>query len=419
MKEPNPESPQTPSKSTEPSKKREPPLKTKQLITAIYCMGYIAMGLEIASVGPTLLELSRRTNTDVAFLGLLITSRAVGYVFGSFLGPFYDKFPGHRMLSTMLFAAGGVCFFYPFIYDIYILGIVFFFHGLAMGAIDTGGNVLLIYLFKNGGVEPYMQTLHFSFGVGACASPLFFGFIMDANGGSYNIAFIISGILFFPIAIALFFFDSPIPKPKEEKQDGKSNFDEYLIITYIATILFLINGAEITMSSYLETYTVKMGIGSEQLGYTITFSFWLAFTIGRALAIPLSTILAPKEMILSNLIGIFISTFLILMNPTSLMWVWGGSVGIGLFIASSFPSSYTYAESMINITGWITTIFVVGASFGEMFFPLIIGLAFDTNMGYLSVFYGEITIVSYCLIAMGVLHIIGVKRIKPEDIKFD
>lgn len=42
--------------------------------------------------------------------------------------------------------------------------------GLAMGVLDTGGNVSLMRLHGKE-VAPYMQTMHFLFGLGAFASP--------------------------------------------------------------------------------------------------------------------------------------------------------------------------------------------------------------------------------------------------------
>jgi len=46
------------------------------------------------------------------------------------------------------------------------------FQGIGLGVLDSVGNTLLIYTHGNK-VGPFMQAMHFSFGIGALLSPLF------------------------------------------------------------------------------------------------------------------------------------------------------------------------------------------------------------------------------------------------------
>lgn len=59
-----------------------------------------------------------------------------------------------------------------------MLGMVVVLQGLSMGFLDTGGNVLLLRIWGEH-CGPWMQTLHFSFGLGA--------FVV--RGGCWNCGF--------------------------------------------------------------------------------------------------------------------------------------------------------------------------------------------------------------------------------------
>src|SRR5690606_2546710 len=63
--------------------------------------------------------------------------------------------------------------------------------------------------------------------------------------------------------------------------------------------------------------------------------------------------------------------------PQSSWALWVGSFGFGLFIASIFPTVITWAERRMGMSGLVTSMFLVGASLGAMFFPWLIGQLFD------------------------------------------
>jgi FHS family Na+ dependent glucose MFS transporter 1 len=75
------------------------------------------------------------------------------------------------LIASALIAAGVASIFIPLVSAVLILGVVVFFQGFAMGQLDCGANVLLIYLWEVE-VGPWMQTLHASFAVGAFFAPI-------------------------------------------------------------------------------------------------------------------------------------------------------------------------------------------------------------------------------------------------------
>lgn len=146
-------------------------------------------------------------------------------------------------------------------------------------------------------------------------------------------------------------------------------------------------GAEVSTGSLVYTYVVKREIGSEQDGYMMTFVFWALIALGRLSAIPLSLVLSGIQMLLINLIGCIIAPIVILIFPNSMPVLWAAIGFYGFFMASSFPTAFVVAESMINISGSIASLFVVGSGLGEIIIPTIVSELFGTSLSYFSLIY--------------------------------
>jgi hypothetical protein len=85
--------------------------------------------------------------------------------------------------------------------------------------------------------------------------------------------------------------------------------------------------------------------------------------------------LSPKQVLWVDFLGcIFWSAILLVFNTHFVIWL--SSALFGLFMASIFPTVLTLAESFIPISGKIATIFVVGASLGELALPAAVGHMF-------------------------------------------
>ena len=67
---------------------------------------------------------------------------------------------------------------------------------------------------------------------------------------------------------------------------------------------------------------------------------------------------------------------MILLWPDSVLALWAGSIGLGLFMASIFPTTLMLAGERMRVTGAMTGWFLAGASVGGMSLPWGIGQAF-------------------------------------------
>ena len=151
-------------------------------ISIAYYAAFIALGLVVASLGPTLNRLADNTQSDISQISYLFTAKALGFILGSLVGGYiYDRIPGHPIMGGMFILIALGLAFVPTISVLWLLILTMFLIGVVVGAADVGGNTLLVWLHGEK-VEPYMNGLHFFFGLGAALSPVIFAQMLRLTG---------------------------------------------------------------------------------------------------------------------------------------------------------------------------------------------------------------------------------------------
>ena len=343
--------------------------------TVGYYVAFICLGLVSASLGPTLLGLAEHTGSSLSAISFVFTSRSFGYLLGASRGGrLYDRLPGHALMAAALLITAAIYAISPLLAIPTLLLAAWFIIGLAEGSIDAGGNTLLIWVHK-ADVGPYMQALHFFFGVGSFISPLIVGRVIETTG-DINLSYWIVAAFLIPAAVWVARLPSPRPIANgDEESNGKGT--DWMLVALIALLLFTFVGTEASYGGWIYTYATAMGLAGAASAAYLTSAFWGALTLGRLLSIPLSLRLPARTMLLVDAIGCLLSVAIVLIWPTSLAAIWIGTVGMGLSMASVFAVAFTVAERHMHVTGAITGWFFVGASSGGMTIPLIIGQLFE------------------------------------------
>jgi FHS family Na+ dependent glucose MFS transporter 1 len=91
----------------------------------------------------------------------------------------------------------------PLISFLWILTAILFILGMAEGVLDVGANTLLVWVHGNR-VGPYMNGLHFFFGLGALLSPLVVAQVLRFSSDIYWAYWILASVMF-PLALLFFF----------------------------------------------------------------------------------------------------------------------------------------------------------------------------------------------------------------------
>lgn len=374
-------------------------LKARQTIG--YFAALTAIGFYIASLGPTLPDLARHTSSALAEISVLFSARSFGYLVGSMGGgKLYDKLPGHRILALLMLMTGAMMALAPVISLLWLLAIVLFILGIGEGGIDVGSNILLIWVHGRN-VSPYMNGLHFFFGVGAFLSPIIIAqtvlFSGDIKIGYWLLAL-------YALPVAMWFLRTPAPVPPDQTKDKNIQDINVFLVAMISLFFFLYVGAEASFGGWIFTYTIEMDIIAQAGAAYLIAAFWGALTLGRLIGIPIASRFRPRTIILSDLIGCLVSVTILILWPESMVLVWIGTIGMGLFLASLFPTMLVLAERRMRLTGGITRWFFVGTGLGGMFLPWLIGQLFVPVGPQVMLWLILFDLLFVLIIAIGIVH---------------
>lgn len=346
----------------------------KRATSVGYYLSFIGLGLVGASLGPTLLGLADQTGTQLDTISILFTARALGYLGGSMVaGWVYDRRKGHPIVVGSIVAMALLMGVIPLVPLLWILVALLLLIGLAEGTMDVGVNTLIVWLHRPN-VGPAMNALHFFFGVGAFVSPLIVAQVVLMSGG-ITWAYWAIALLLIPVALWLLRLPSPsnvIETIDDETKQTDGRVD--LLLAGLTVLFFFVYvGAEISFSGWISTYAVRQLAFSETNAAYLNSGFWVAFTLGRLISIPLAARLRPRHILLGELVLAIFCVGLILIWPNSAWILWIGVCGTGLAIAALFPIMLIWAGRHLHITGRVTSWFFIGGSLGAMLFPWIIG----------------------------------------------
>src|SRR5512137_467425 len=270
--------------------------------TMMYYWLFICLGLSIGLVGPTLPSLAEQTQTPVGDLGAVFTASAIGALLGTLLGGrLFDRVRGHRALGIAQLASAALIALYPMIPSAWILLIVVGFKGLTDGFINTGANTLLVWTHKEKS-SPYMNALHFFFGLGAFLAPILVAQVIDIPGG-YRYAFWVLAVISGLAGLGML---SLKKNPQHEHTIATGETEtriNYGVVIAAMAFLFFYVGAEIAFSGWIYTYALTLNLADETMAAYLTSAFWLTFTLGRLTSVPLATRFKPQQLIAVALIG--------------------------------------------------------------------------------------------------------------------
>jgi MFS transporter, FHS family, Na+ dependent glucose transporter 1 len=361
-------------------------LRWKQTIA--YFAAFIALGLTYAPLGPTLTNLAENTSVALDQISIIFSARGFGYLIGSVVGGrLYDSVSGNPIIiGTMTFAAVMLALI-PLVSQLWLLVIVIFLLGAFQGVLDVGGNTLLVWVHGRD-VSPFMNAMHFFFGVGAFLCPIIVAQVLSRSG-QVHWAFWTLSLLVLPVILAMLGLPSP-KAPKrgvayENTQSGRDNTSEIrkaqnhqFVLPLIVLFFFMYVGAESGTSGWIATYAKATALGNAAFAAYLTSAFWIAITVGRLLSIPLAAHMTPKGVLFIDLLGAIASIGLPALWPQSNLAVWAGTIGVGLFMASMFPTMISFAERRLTVTGKVTSWYFVGGSLGGMTLPWLIGQLFES-----------------------------------------
>jgi FHS family Na+ dependent glucose MFS transporter 1 len=341
--------------------------------TIAYYLAFIILGMSTAASGPSLLKLSEHTSSTLDRISLIFIFGALGYLLGSILGGrAYDRLAGHKLMALTLLLIAVASLLIPISATLTMLLFAMFLSGFASGIIDVGGNTLLLWTHgdKSG---PFMNGLHFFFGVGSLIAPLLLAQVLLRTNDIYWMYY-----SFAAVSVPLMIWLWLLPEPHHSvHQDQRTNAAFPILPVMLVVLMFMLYvGLELGFGNWIYTYAITLNLGTQVTAAYLTSIFWGSFTLGRLLGIWVSTRMHAQTTILIDLIGCALSTLVIMLWRESSTALWVGTFGLGLSMASIFPNIMMLAGERMQITGTITGWFLLGSGAGSMLLPWLLGQIF-------------------------------------------
>jgi len=254
-----------------------------------------------------------------------------------------------------------------------------------------------------------MNGLHFFFGFGALLSPIIVAQAILISG-DITWAYWALALLILPVVVWL--LSLPSPTAHTVSENAPAGPVDRVMVLLIASFFFLYVGAEVSFSGWIFTYSLISNLCSQASAAYLTSAFWGAFTLGRLLSIPVAARISPRAILICSLIACLVNLSMILLWSKA---IWIGTLGFGLSMGSIFPTTLSFAERRLLITGRVTSWFFVGGSSGAMFLPWLVGQLCE-SFGPHSVM---LTIIIDLMAAVGILTLLIFHSIRPVLNKTD
>ncbi|MCB9423428.1 MAG: MFS transporter [Ardenticatenaceae bacterium] len=354
--------------------------KEKLRNTIAYYLLFISLGFSLGITGPALPSLAEQTGSTLGAIGAIFLLGALGGMLGTAVsGRIFDRVTrGNLVLGLAQLTSAILLAIMPLAGSLPLLLVIFLINGLPGGIINTGANTLLMWTHgKKAG--PYMNGLHFAFGLGAFLAPTVFAQVLNL-GGTYQHAYWALAVLAFPVGLFnLFSPGSPEhPDKREDSIESQVKLRQVLPVVIIAMMfLFFYVGSEITFGNWIYTYALILGLADATRAAYLTSGFWLAFTIGRAISIVVATRFKPEQILTVAFLGGLGALALAIITPNSISMLWAATLLVGFFMAPIWATGYNLAGQSIKLTATISSSIILGDSLGGVVLPWVTGQAIE------------------------------------------
>ena len=376
--------------------------------TFSYYFLFMCLGLNMAITGPTLPALATQTNSRLGQMGLLFLVSSIGYTLGTLIsGRIFDRARGHLVLGIAQLFVAAMLVLIPLTTALWVLLVILVCMGVAGGFINTGGNILMVWTHGEK-VGPFMNALHFFFGLGAFLSPLLIAQVIGVAGG-YRWGYWILAVI--ATLVGLRMLTTPGNPRPSFAQDGETvrsvgPIPVALIISCMLFFFFYV-GAEIAFGGWIYTYAITLNLAGIVMAAYLNSAFWLSFTIGRLISIPIATRFTPKQVILTALLSSLSVLILGMMFANSSTVLWLMVIGLGFCMAPVYATGFTLAGQSMALTGLLTSIILLGDSLGGMVLPSVVGQVIESSGPQAMVY------LIFGSLVLNLLAFFGILRLRP------
>ena len=244
---------------------------------ALGCVALLLVGWSGLLVPSLIRSIEHDFSQSDAGIGVFFFVNAVAYVIGSMLGGLLTEWFGRRVvlpLAVVLIALGLVGMATVPTWGLFLaVGIPF---GLGSGAIDGGTNGLILDLYPTSRGRA-LNLLHLFFSLGALASPLVVGRLVEA-GVAWQSVVLGTALGAVPVAVLLAVADLPSGHHDRSRGADATRIGFALPLIALAVAIACYVASEVGVSNWLVRFleTASLGLATSALAL-----FWGCLALGR------------------------------------------------------------------------------------------------------------------------------------------
>jgi fucose permease len=348
-------------------------MTNRRTLFAIACLGMLAFGIVLTTLGAVLPSVIERFGIDKAAAGSLFLLMTSGILVGSVVfGPIVDRngYKGMLLLATALIAIGlqGIAFAPSMPWLRAAVAVI----GFGGGIINGGTNALVADIAAEGRTAG-LSLLGVFFGVGAVGVP----FVLGSLLGNFSYSAIISTVGALVLVPFVLTAVTPFPAPKQPQgfplAAAKGLLRDPLLLV-MGLMLFLESGMEITVGGWTATFFKEELQIDDRRALVYLSLYWLGMMLAR---IALGSVLkrAAPARVLMGCLGVALvgATLLILTRSVSLAGLGVFLLGVGF--AATFPVVLGFVgDRYTQLSGTAFSIVIVMALTGGMLLPWLTGV---------------------------------------------
>jgi len=256
---------------------RRTPLRQPDVAGILGCVAFLLVGWSTLLVPALIRSIEHDFDQTDAGVGVYFFVNSVAYVSGSLAGGFLTERLGRRTIlpfAVVLIAVGLTGLATVPSWGLFLVAAIPF--GLGGGAIDGGTNGLILDLYPTSRGRA-LNLAHLFFSVGALASPLVVGRLVEA-GAPWQGVMVGTALASIPIAILLAVVDLPSGRHARSTAQAATRIGLAWPLIALAVAIACYVGSELGVSNWLVRFleTATLGLATSALAL-----FWGSLTLGR------------------------------------------------------------------------------------------------------------------------------------------
>ena len=348
-------------------------MSNRRVLFAIACLGMLAFGIVLTTLGAVLPSVIERFGIDKAVAGSLFLLMTFGILLGSLVfGPIVDRngYKGLLLLATALIAVGleGIAFA-P---SVGWLRVAIATIGFGGGIINGGTNALVADI-SGDERSAGLSLLGVFFGIGAVGVP----FTLSSLLGVFTYTAIIASVGALVVVPLLLTAATAFPAPKQPQGFPLAAAKGLLgdpVLLLMGCMLFLESGMEITVGGWTATFFKEELQIPDQQALIYLSLYWFGMMLARLALGAVFKRLPPTRILLGSLVTAFLGAMLLIASESALPAALGVFL-LGCGFAATFPVILGFVgDRYAQLSGTAFSIVMVMALTGGMILPYLTGV---------------------------------------------